>query len=112
MPCDPSRRANPASASERAERTTCAGSPEGAVTLRSLTEAPEVVMWLLVLLAALLAYIGTRLGLTAAAIRADKAGNPERAEQLRARASRLFLGTYAVWTFGLCLVAIIVVATR
>jgi hypothetical protein len=67
---------------------------------------------LLVLLAALLAYVGTRLELTTAAIRADKAGNPERAEQLRARGSRLFLGTYAAWTLGLCLVVIIVVATR
>ena len=41
-------------------------------------------MWVLVLFAALLAYVVTRLGLTVAAIRAGKSGNPERAQQLRA----------------------------
>ena len=69
-------------------------------------------MWVLVLFAALQAYVVTRLGLTVAAIRADKAGSPERAQQLRARGSGLFLATYAAWTLGLCLVVVIVIAMR
>ncbi len=64
-------------------------------------------MWVTaVLLGLALAYVGYRLSLTVRAVRADRAGDGERADAYRLRGSLLYLGL----TTGMTLLVLIAVA--
>jgi hypothetical protein len=60
----------------------------------------------------MLGYVVYRLGLTIRAVRADRAGDAQRGQSLQARAFKLRLATTGVLLVAVCVVLIVVVATR
>jgi hypothetical protein len=70
-------------------------------------------VWISVLfVGGLLAYVVYRLALTIAAVRADRAGDDERALVLRTRSFHMLLGTISVLVGLACVYAVVAIAAR
>jgi hypothetical protein len=70
-------------------------------------------VWISVLFIGLvLAYVAYRLGLTIAAVRADRAGDVERARVLRTRSFHMLLGTISVLAGLGCVYVVVAIAAR
>jgi Ca2+/Na+ antiporter len=70
-------------------------------------------VWVKVLfLATVTTYVVYRVGLSVAAVRADRAGDTERAQALRRQAFHLLLGTISVLVGAGCVLAVVSMASR